>query len=72
MKKGLLTIMVVALLASGCGGKMGELGKKKGSSGKTLELMVVADRNVYGERIKGVVEELWGSPQTGLPQPEKK
>lgn len=72
MKKTVFVFTLVALLLSGCTGKTDKLGGKKGSSGKTLELMVVADKEVYSGEIKALVDSIFGGLQDCLPQPEKK
>lgn len=45
---------------------------KKGSSGKTLELMVVANKDVYVGETKEFIDSMFGSPQPCLIVPESK
>lgn len=47
---------------------------KKGSSGKTLEVLFVADGKIYNANTstKRIVDSLFKAPQKGLPQPEPK
>lgn len=71
MKKLALVIMA-ALMVCACSPKPNDEVEKKGSSGKTLELLVVADKSVYHGDIEALVDSLFESPQVGLPQPEKK
>lgn len=63
------------LLATGtfvsCGSKTSnEPLQKKGSSGKTLELLVVADRDVFQGDVKALVDSIFKAPQEGLINPE--
>ena len=71
MKKTVLSAIVafccIALSVS-CGPT--PLTGKPGSSGKTLELMVVAKNSVYSGSTKLVVDSIFASPQDGLNQPE--
>lgn len=72
MKRTIYLLTVTALLLCGCSGQSKKINGKRGSSGKTLELMVVADKDVYTGEIKALVDSIFGSPQACLPQPEKK
>ncbi len=63
---------LAALLLAGCGGQSKNMNGKRGSSGKTLELMVVADKSVCGGDVKALIDTLFGSFQPCLPQPEKR
>ena len=71
MKKYFFLILA-ALLLAGCSGHSGKSNGKRGSSGKTLELMVVADNDVYKADVKELVESLFADFQPCLPQPEKR
>lgn len=44
--------------------------QKKGSSGKTLELLVVADPNVFTGDTKALIDSIFSSPQKGLYETE--
>lgn len=44
--------------------------QKKGSSGKTLEMVVVANGDVYCGSTKDLIDSLFARPQECLPQPE--
>lgn len=44
--------------------------QKKGSSGKTLEMLVVANKDVYAGDTKLLIDSLFSHPQDGLNQPE--
>lgn len=57
----------VALFAS-CGGAVST--GKPGSSGKTLELLLVANNNVYSSTTKMIVDSIFTTPQYGLAYPE--
>ncbi len=72
MKNTVFAMTLAALVLCGCTGKTDKLGGKKGSSGKTLELMVVADKDLYVGDVKALVDSLFGGLQACLPQPEKK
>ncbi|MCQ2298003.1 MAG: DUF4837 family protein [Bacteroidales bacterium] len=71
MRKILLPLMCLLVLAS-C--SHNDVLKKKGSSGKTLEVLLVADAKIYkeGSSTRQIVDSLFRSPQKGLPQPESK
>ena len=71
MKKMLPLMLLVALTLTACNPKSSEPPQKKGSSGKTLELMIVADKDVYRGETKALIDSLFGRPQVGLPVPEK-
>lgn len=72
MKKMFFALTMAALVVCGCVGKGNKMGGKKGSSGKTLELMVVADKEVYNGGVKALIDSIFGGPQACLPQPEKR
>lgn len=69
MKRVLFLAFMFVTLVS-CGGGKSDEPQKKGSSGKTLELLVVANDNVYIGDTKALVDSLFKRPQVGLPQPE--
>lgn len=72
MKKLFPLILVLAATVFGaCHNEAFDPSQKKGSSGKTLELMVVADRNVYYGETKELIDSIFGRFQVGLPSPEK-
>lgn len=65
--------MMVALVLCSCNGKnKNEEPQKKGSSGKTLELLLVADKNVYTSDTKVLIDSIFGSLQPCLPAPESR
>ncbi len=77
MKKsffGVLSLLLMTvLLVCSCGsGKDPDTVQKKGSSGKTLELLIVANEDVYVGDTKTLLDSIFASPQVGLPTPEKK
>ncbi len=66
-------LLAVVLVVYSCGnGESADSVQKKGSSGKTLELLVVADGDVYTTDIKLLIDSIFASPQFGLPEEEKK
>ena len=71
MKKILLFIASAAMLFCACQPAAPDAPQKKGSSGKTLELMIVASKDVYRGETKDFVDSLFGRPQEGLLVPEK-
>lgn len=66
----IISFLAVAgiILFSACNPKA--FSGKPGSSGKTLELMVVAKNSVYGGSTDAVLDSLFRTPQDGLNQPE--
>jgi hypothetical protein len=62
-----LAIAAVTLF-SGCGPT--PFTGKPGSSGKTLEMLVVAKQSVYSGTTKQVIDSIFASPQIALNQPE--
>lgn len=65
----LLSVSLVLMVTlGGCGKKV--LTGKPGSSGKTLELMVVATDGVYNGPTKAVIDTLFRTPQVALNRPE--
>jgi len=69
MKKLLFLLLAVVLFAS-CGNPKTDEPQKRGSSGKTLELLVVADQDVYRGDTLALIDSLFGRSQECLPTPE--
>ncbi|MBQ9865070.1 MAG: DUF4837 family protein [Bacteroidales bacterium] len=71
MKK-ITFLLVVACLLGACNNSINqqEQDQKRGSSGKTLEMLVVANPDVYYGETKALVDSLFGRPQECLPQRE--
>lgn len=69
MKK-IVLLMAAMVMLWGCHNGAAEGEQKKGSSGKTLELLVVANDNVYCGDTKAMVDSIFRSLQEGLPEPE--
>lgn len=70
MKKYIPVIMVCCLAMTvfvSCSTKMTS---KPGSSGKTLELIIIADNNVYSGTTKQTLQNIFEAPQDGLNQPQ--
>lgn len=70
--------MLVAVLVAGCGSNSGKTDadgnpisekkmEKKGSSGKTLEVLLVSENSVYTGATKELIDSLFKQPQVGLP-----
>lgn len=62
--------LVVVMFLFSCGTPA--LTGKPGSSGKTLELMVVASESLYSSTTKMALDSLFGTPQVALNQPESR
>ena len=71
MKKMFSVMLLVVSLLAACNNPKSDEPQKKGSSGKTLELMIVADKDVYRGETKELIDSLFARPQIGLPVPEK-
>lgn len=71
MRKIFLALVSVLMLAA-CTQSSSDAVMKKGSSGKTLEMMIVGDKNVYCGETKQLIDSLFASPQACLPSPESK
>ena len=69
-RKILLPLLAVLLLAACNDNTQNPADQKKGSSGKTLELLVVADPGVYAGETKALIDSLFTRPQDGLYNPE--
>lgn len=69
MKRIAFLLMAVSMLAA-CINPSSDEPKKRGSSGKTLELLVAADPDVYRGDTKELIDSLFGRPQECLPTPE--
>ncbi|MBR3724956.1 MAG: DUF4837 family protein [Bacteroidales bacterium] len=70
MKKLSLFVLTAIMALTACHNNPSDEPQKKGSSGKTLEMMIVADKNVYTGETKQLIDSLFGRPQVGLPVPE--
>ncbi len=69
MKKIIFGTLIVLLFCA-CGNSKTDQPQKKGSSGKTLEMLIVANQDVYSGETKALVDSLFCRPQVGLPQAE--
>lgn len=72
MKKLLCLFWATLTLLSCSQQQQSDEPQKKGSSGKTLELLVVADNDVYTGDTKNLIDSLFNCPQVCLPTPESK
>ena len=72
MKKIIITITIIlfAVMLTSCL-KSGDANQKRGSSGKTLELLLVADKNVYSGSLKDSILDLFHKSRSGLNQEEQ-
>ena len=68
--KRLVLLFVAAMMLAAFANPSSDEPQKRGSSGKTLELLVVADPDVYCGDTKELVDSLFGRPQECLPSPE--
>ena len=64
----IIAVALVVLLASCV--HPSDAGKKRGSSGKTLEMLLVANPDVYVGDTKQLIDTIFRAPQLGLPQVE--
>ena len=69
MKKFII-IIAAAVLFVACGGRQNEALKKKSSSGKTLEVLLVANKGQYYGMTRDLIDSIFRQPQDCLPQPE--
>ncbi len=70
MKKSILIALAVLVLAACSNSKSNEEPEKKGSSGKTLELLIVANQDVYCGDTKALTDSLFKRPQPCLLEPQ--
>lgn len=72
--KRIVIIMVaaftIATLFTSCGGKV--MTGKPGSSGKTLELLLVTKNSIYSGTTQQAIDTIFRTPQDGLNQPESR
>ena len=69
MKKFII-IIAASVLFVACGGRQNEALKKKSSSGKTLEVLLVANKGQYYGMTRDLIDSIFRQPQDCLPQPE--
>ena len=69
MKKVILMLSAVALLAA-CNSRQNEAIVQKSSSGKTLEVLVAADKGQMLKMTRELIDSVFLQPQGCLPQPE--
>ena len=70
MKHTPIIMFAAALLLVGCHSRQNEAILKKSSSGKTCELLLAADKNVYYGENKELIDSIFREIQPGLPQAE--
>ena len=69
MKKMILLLSAVVLLAA-CHSRQNEAIMQKSSSGKTLEVLVAADKGKMMKMTRELIDSVFLQPQGCLPQPE--
>lgn len=67
-----ILIALMALFVSACTNSNNGEVQKKGSSGKTLEMLIVANQNIYTGDTKKLIDSLFNSQQECLLTPESK
>ncbi len=65
-------MLTLAVMVAACGGNEKKELEKKGSSGKTLEILLVADHEVYNGDVKDLIDSLFRGPQPGFMNNEPK
>ncbi|MCR5444942.1 MAG: DUF4837 family protein [Bacteroidales bacterium] len=68
--KQIATILAAVLLLTSCHSRQNEAIVKKSSSGKTCEVLLAADKNVYYGETKALLDSILREEQPCLPQPE--
>lgn len=63
-------LFAAALLMVGCNNRQTEAIMKKSSSGKTLEVLMAADKGRFAKSTGAVIDSIFRRPQSCLPQPE--
>ena len=71
MKKAFLFLSAVVLLAA-CNSRQNEAIMKKSSSGKTLEVLLAADKGQMMKVTRELIDSVFRQPQGCLPQPEQR
>ena len=70
MKRIAIVMLAAGLLFTACHSRENEAIMKKSSSGKTCEVIVVANKSVYYGETKDLLDSILREPQSCLPQPE--
>lgn len=70
MNNSFFVTLFLCLLLVGCGGMDEQKNQKRGSSGKTLELMLVMDKQILSDDVQVLLDSVFKQPQRGLTQPE--
>ena len=70
MKQILIIASAAALLLASCHSRQNEAIVKKSSSGKTCEVLLAADKNVYYGETQALLDSILREVQPGLPQAE--
>ena len=65
-----MLLAVAAMLVAGCNSPETKALTKKSSSGKTQEVLLVANKGLYTGATKELIDSIFRAPQQGLPQPE--
>lgn len=72
MKRLSFFLLAAVTLLAACNSPETKALKKRSSSGKTCEVLVVADKGQYNAATKVLIDSIFCSPQDGLPQPESR
>ena len=70
MKRIVTTMMAIVLLLTACQSRENKALVKKSSSGKTCEVLLAADKNVYYGETQELIDSIFREIQPGLPQAE--
>lgn len=70
MKHNAILLLAATLLLTACHSRQNEAIMKRSSSGKTCEVLLAADKNVYWGETKALVDSIFRESQPGLPQDE--
>ena len=68
--KNIALFMMMAVLLVSCHSRQNEALTKRSSSGKTLEVLIAADKGYYAGDTKALIDSIFRAPQDALPQPE--
>lgn len=66
----LLVLATLTMLTTACNSPENKALSMRSSSGKTCEVLIAADRNIYTGVTQELIDSIMLKPQEGLPQPE--
>lgn len=70
MKRNVIVMFSALLLLAACNSRQNEAILKKSSSGKTLEVLMAADKGHFTGATRDLIDSIFRQPQGCLPQPE--